>query len=101
MLWIDNRDADSNNNSDESKETADSNNNSDESKEKSEDAVSTPPEEDIEYLKTLRLNVNVFLPDMRSFEGIDEVAAEQIKMDEKMVNFSTLNKSYNILLNTD
>lgn len=76
--------ADSNNSSDESKETADSNNNSYESKEKSEDAMSTPPEEDIEYLKTLRLNVNVFLPDMRSFEGIDEVAAEQIKMDEKM-----------------
>ena len=43
--------ADSNNSSDESKETADSNNNSYESKEKSEDAMSTPPEEDIKYLK--------------------------------------------------
>jgi len=41
-------------------------------------------EEDMQYLKSLRFNVNVFLPDVKSLENIDNVAFEQIKSDEDM-----------------
>jgi protein TIF31 len=41
-------------------------------------------EKDLEYLKSLRFNVNVFLPDIRSLEGIDDSAYDQIKKDEEM-----------------
>jgi protein TIF31 len=41
-------------------------------------------EEDKAYLKCLRLNVNVFLPHVRRFDGIDEEAAAQIKADENL-----------------
>lgn len=40
--------------------------------------------EDLEYLKSLRLNINVFLPHIRSFEGIIKEADEQIKVDEQL-----------------
>lgn len=40
-------------------------------------------EEDLEYLETLKVNVNVFLPDMRSLEGIDDSAYALIKDDEQ------------------
>lgn len=38
---------------------------------------------DLEYLKSLRFNVNVFLPDIKSLEDIDDSAFEQIKDDEE------------------
>ena len=38
-----------------------------------------------EYVKTLKYNVNVFLPYMRSFEDIDNDAYEQLKRDEEEV----------------
>ena len=37
------------------------------------------------YLKSLRLNVNVFLPQVESLEGIDDAAFEESKKDEEMV----------------
>jgi protein TIF31 len=39
-------------------------------------------EEDLKYLKSLRLNVNVFLDDVRSFAENDSEAAELIQQDE-------------------
>jgi protein TIF31 len=47
-----------------------------------EDKATELTDEDLTFLKTLRLNINVFLPDVRTFEGINEAAAEQMKMDE-------------------
>jgi protein TIF31 len=41
-------------------------------------------EEDLDYLKSLRFNVNVFLPDIKSLKGIDDDAVEQITNDEEM-----------------
>lgn len=41
--------------------------------------------EKLEYLKSLRFNVNVFLPDIKSLEGIDDAAFQQMKKDEEMV----------------
>jgi protein TIF31 len=41
--------------------------------------------EGLQYLKTIRLNINVFLPDVRSLEDIDEAAFTQIKEDEQRV----------------
>ena len=41
--------------------------------------------EDEEYLQSLRLNVNVFLPNMKTLEGIDDKAHEQVKKDEMSV----------------
>merc|ERR1712161_38685 len=41
--------------------------------------------DDIAYLNSLRFNVNVFLPDIQTLEGIDNDAFEQIKKDEEMV----------------
>lgn len=37
---------------------------------------------DLEFLETLRPNVNVFIPNMRRFDDIDPKIAEQIKADE-------------------
>ena len=42
-------------------------------------------EDSLVYLKSLRLNVNVFLPDVKSFEGIDEKSAKIWKDDEQRV----------------
>jgi protein TIF31 len=41
-------------------------------------------EEDMEYLKSLRFNVNVFLPGIVSLKGIDDAAHEQIQKDEEL-----------------
>jgi len=41
--------------------------------------------ENEEYLKSLRLNPNVFLPNIKSLEGIDDEAFKQIKKDEERV----------------
>jgi protein TIF31 len=38
-----------------------------------------------EYMASLRYNVNVFLPMLRSLEGIDDGAVEQLKLDEQHV----------------
>jgi protein TIF31 len=40
---------------------------------------------DLTYLKSLRCNVNVFLPDIQTLEGIDNEAFEQLKKDEQIV----------------
>ena len=57
---------------------------------KGQEEKKTLTEEDIAYLKSLRLNVNVFLPDIRSLEGIDDEGFELTKKDEEMVrNVST------------
>ena len=42
-------------------------------------------EDDRAYLNSLRFNVNIFLPDIKTLEGIDNDAFEQIKKDEEMV----------------
>ena len=42
-------------------------------------------EDHIAYLNSLRFNVNVFLPDIQTLEGIDDDAFEQIKKDEDLV----------------
>jgi protein TIF31 len=41
--------------------------------------------DDLEYVKTLRFNVNVFLPDIKTLEGIDAEAFDLVKKDEEMV----------------
>jgi len=64
--------------------TTDSHGSSDE---KAEDAEKPDKltEEDLQYLKSLRMNVNVFLPHMRRLDGIDGKAAEEWKQDEERV----------------
>jgi protein TIF31 len=47
-----------------------------------EDEKSETTDEERDHLKSLRLNINVFLPDVRSFEGINEEALDQMKTDE-------------------
>eukprot|EP00536_Pseudo-nitzschia_multiseries_P004463 jgi/Psemu1/253640/estExt_Genewise1Plus.C_740059 len=42
-------------------------------------------EDDLAYLSSLRFNVNVFLPDIITLEGIDDDAFEKIKKDEELV----------------
>lgn len=49
-----------------------------------EEKKSTLTEKDMEYLKSLRFNVNVFLPDINSLEGIDRDGYEQVLKDEEM-----------------
>jgi protein TIF31 len=62
----------------------------DEAKEKDPDSSekekeqATLNDEDMEYIKSLRMNVNVFLPDIKSLEGIDDAAYAQQKKDEDM-----------------
>jgi protein TIF31 len=56
-----------------------------ESKEKADLQRKNLEAEKLEYLKNLRFNINVFLPDMKSLEGIDDEAHKQILKDEEMV----------------
>mmetsp|Transcript_59557 Transcript_59557/g.145972 ORF Transcript_59557/g.145972 Transcript_59557/m.145972 type:complete len:1590 (+) Transcript_59557:309-5078(+) len=72
------------------KEAADSDKNAEgdtdkEKKEKDEEERKSLEAEKLEYLKSLRFNVNVFLPDMKSLEGINDEAQKQIVKDEEMV----------------
>lgn len=52
---------------------------------KDKDSTNKVDAEDEEYLKSLRLNTNVFLPNIKSLEGIDDEAFKQIKKDEERV----------------
>ncbi len=54
-------------------------------------------EDDLAYLNSLRFNVNVFLPDIRNLEGIDDDAFEQIKKDEDMVRDAAVHLWDNII----
>eukprot|EP00980_Cylindrotheca_fusiformis_P030061 scaffold24294_cov186-Cylindrotheca_fusiformis.AAC.4 len=62
----------------------------DESKEKAEKESGTDgdrnalSDEDLEYVKSLRMNVNVFLPDIKSLKGIDDEAFSQLQKDEEV-----------------
>lgn len=47
-------------------------------------------EEEIEHLKTFRVNVNVFLPDVRPLDSVDEEAAAQLKGDEERAREAAL-----------
>ncbi|CAJ1907402.1 unnamed protein product [Cylindrotheca closterium] len=42
-------------------------------------------DDDLDYIKSLRLNVNIFLPDIKSLEGIDDDAFGQQEKDEQVV----------------
>ncbi|KAL3941965.1 MAG: hypothetical protein SGBAC_003767 [Bacillariaceae sp.] len=42
-------------------------------------------DDDLDYIKSLRLNVNVFLPDIKSLKGIDDNAFKQQTKDEEVV----------------
>ncbi|KAL3922717.1 MAG: hypothetical protein SGILL_002055 [Bacillariaceae sp.] len=53
--------------------------------EKEEEKKKGLSDEDLAYLRTIRFNVNVFLPDIRTLEGIDDEAFELIKKDEELV----------------
>ena len=55
-----------------------------EDEKESKKAKNALSEEDLDYLKSLRFNVNVFLPDIKSLKGIDDEAAAQISSDEQM-----------------
>jgi protein TIF31 len=57
---------------------------SEEEKQEKAAKASLSEEQDLEHLKSLRFNVNVFLPDIKSLEGIDDAAVEQMKNDEEM-----------------
>jgi len=46
--------------------------------------------EDEEYLQSLRLNVNVFIPHIKSLEGVDATAVEQFKNDEERAREAAL-----------
>ena len=65
---------------DKEKSTADSEKGGSKKEEKEEADA-----EDEEYLASLRLNPNVFLPNIKSLEDIDEEAYKQIKKDEERV----------------
>ena len=54
-------------------------------------------EDDLAYLNSLRFNVNVFLPDILTFEGIDGDAFEQIKKDEDMVRDAAVHLWDNVI----
>lgn len=70
-------------------ENKDQNDSSDDTQKKTEDSSDKLQEkkpltpEDEKYLKSLRYNVNVFLPQLRSLKGIDDSAMEQVKLDEE------------------
>jgi len=51
--------------------------------EKEEDKSRPLTEAEIEHLKTFRVNINVFLPDVRPIDDIDSEALEQWKVDEE------------------
>ena len=60
-------------------------------KEKGEDAAKKKlSEEDLDYLASLRFNVNVFLPDIKSLEGLDDEALEQVKNDEEVTRKASI-----------
>lgn len=50
-----------------------------------EEAEETATEDNLHFLKGIRMNINVFLPNMRSFDGIDDEHSLQIKQDEELV----------------
>ena len=54
-------------------------------------------EDDLAYLNSLRFNVNVFLPDIQNFKGIDSDAVEQIKKDENMVRDAAVHLWDNVI----
>ena len=56
-----------------------------EDKKEEQPGKTTLSEEDLQYFKTLKFNINVFLPNMRSFDGVDGEAFEQMKKDEQRV----------------
>ena len=47
-------------------------------------------EAEIEHLKTFRVNINVFLPDVRPLEGLDSEALKQLKADEETARAAAL-----------
>ena len=55
------------------------------SNEKSKETDDAETKKDLEYLRTLRLNLNVFLPHLKSIEEEDKEAFEQLKKDEEFV----------------
>jgi protein TIF31 len=63
----------------------DSEGKSDKSKGETEREKKGPSDEDLAYFETIRFNVNVFLPDIRTLEGIEDEAFELIKKDEELV----------------
>lgn len=69
----------------EKKERGEADDNDKEATEDGQKEKKSLTEDDLEYFKTLRFNLNVFLPDIKSLEGIDEEAFELIKKDEEMV----------------
>ncbi len=58
--------------------------NAEEKDKEEEQKKATLTENDMEYLKSLRFNVNVFLPDINSLQEIDPTGYEQIQKDEEM-----------------
>lgn len=56
--------------------------------EESKDTVIS--KKDLEHMKSLRLNVNAFIPNLRSFEGVNSEAAEQIKQDEENIREASI-----------
>jgi len=65
----------------ENKESVESAN---DKKAEEDDSANKLTEEELEYLETLRLNVNLFLPHVRSFEGVNDEAAAMLKADEQL-----------------
>lgn len=61
----------------------------DDTKEKEKDGKDVSEEsssnDDSEYMNSLRMNLNVFLPHMKSAETMDPTDAEQLKKDEELV----------------
>ena len=53
--------------------------------------------EDEEHLKSLRYNVNVFLPNLRSLKDIDEESEKQLELDEQRVR-EAANHLWDVLL---
>ena len=53
--------------------------------EESKEIDDAETKKDLEYLRTLRLNLNVFLPNLKSIEEEDKEAFEQLKKDEVYV----------------
>jgi protein TIF31 len=56
----------------------------DASKTEDEQRTTSLSEDDMNYLKSLRFNVNVFLPGVVSLKGVDDAAHDQIKKDEEI-----------------
>jgi protein TIF31 len=69
----------------EKKTTIEVNERSEKEEDSQEDGNKGLTEDDLAYLKSLRCNVNVFLPDIQTLVGVGDEAAEQLKKDEQMV----------------